>query len=488
MSSMLARFVRVRVPLLVWALAAAACAAEPPLDGEVGPEAALLGEHGDALSTRVRLMAANLTSGTNQSYDPGHGQRILQGVEPDIVLLQEFNYGNNSTSAIRGFVDATFGTGFSYYRETGAQIPNGIVSRWPIVASGEWDDASVGNRDFAWARIDIPGPADLWAVSVHFLTSGSGARNTEAQQLVSFIQAHVDPDDYLVIGGDFNTGGRDEACVTTLSSVVVKPGSYPADKNGNDKTNASRSKPYDWVLVDSDLEPLETAVVLGGSSFANGLVVDTRVYSPLSEISPALSSDSGAPSMQHMGVVRDFVIPDGSGGSVSSSSSGGSGGSGGAGGGTANVIINEVLANEPGSDPDGEFVEIINVGTATASIGGWKLADSTGTRHTFPAGASLAPSTAVVVYGHASAVPAGVIGAVGASTGALGLNNGSDTVTLRNAAGAAVSSVSYTSALSNQDGVSMNRSIDLDGSTSFVLHTTFGGNSSPGTRADGTSF
>ncbi|WP_437951235.1 lamin tail domain-containing protein [Sorangium sp. So ce296] len=498
------------MPLLVWALAAAACAAEPPLDVELGPEAALLGEHGDALSTRVRLMAANLTSGTNQSYDPGHGQRIMQGVEPDIVLLQEFNYGNNSTSAIRGFVDATFGTGFSYYRESGAQIPNGIVSRWPIIASGEWDDASVGNRDFAWARIDIPGPADLWAVSVHLLTSGSGVRNTEAQQLVSFIQAHVDPDDYLVIGGDFNTGGRDEACVTTLSSVVVKPGSYPADKNGNDKTNASRSKPYDWVLVDSDLEPLETAVVLGGSSFANGLVVDTRVYSPLSEISPAGSSDSGAPNMQHMGVVRDFMIADGSSSSVSSSSvssssasgsggsgggsggaggSGGSGGSGGAGGGTANVIINEVLANEPGSDPDGEFVEIINVGTATASIGGWKLADSTGTRHTFPAGASLAPFTAVVVYGHVSAVPAGVIGAVGASTGALGLNNSSDTVTLRNAAGAAVSSVSYTSALSDQDGVSMNRSIDLNGSTSFVLHSALGQrSSSPGTRADGTSF
>ncbi|WP_437722195.1 lamin tail domain-containing protein [Sorangium sp. So ce861] len=510
---MLARFVWIRLPLLVSALAAAACAAEPPLDGEVGPEAALLGEHGDALSTRVRLMAANLTSGTNQSYDPGHGQRIMQGVKPDIVLLQEFNYGNNSTSAIRGFVDVTFGTGFSYFRESGAQIPNGIVSRWPIVESGKWDDSSVSNRDFAWARIDVPGSADLWAISVHFLTSSSGARNTEAQQLVSFIQAHVDEDDYLVIGGDFNTGSRSETCVTTLSSVVVTSGPHPVDKNGNDKTNAGRTKPYDWVLVDSDLEPLETAVVIGGSSFTNGLVVDTRVYSPLSEISPAIASDSGASSMQHMGVVRDFMIPDGSGGSVSSSSvssssasasgsggsgggggaggsggSGGSGGAGGSGGGTANVIINEVLANEPGSDPDGEFVEIINVGTATASIGGWKLADSTGTRHTFPAGASLAPSTAVVVYGHASAVPVGVIGAVGASTGALGLNNSTDTVTLRNATNAAVSSVTYTSALSDDDGVSMNRSTDLDGSTSFVLHTTFGGNSSPGTRADGTAF
>jgi len=37
-----------------------------------------------------------------------------------------------------------------------------------IVEAGEWDDPRVGNRDFAWARIDIPGPVDLWAVSVHF--------------------------------------------------------------------------------------------------------------------------------------------------------------------------------------------------------------------------------------------------------------------------------------------------------------------------------
>ncbi|WP_437308223.1 endonuclease/exonuclease/phosphatase family protein [Sorangium sp. So ce388] len=277
--------------------------------GEGGSDGAGGGGGETPSPVRVRLMAANLTSGTRQSYDPGHGQRIMQGLEPDIVLIQEFNYGDNRAAQIRAFVDETFGATFSYYREDGAQIPNGIVSRYPILESGEWDDSSVSNRDFAWARIDIPGPIDLWAVSVHLLTSGSGVRRTEAQQLVAAIQDTFPEGDYLVIGGDFNTDNRSEPCISTLSEVVVTSSPYPADRNGNTGTNASRGKPYDWVLVDDDLDPLETAVVIGGSTFANGLVADTRVYSPIDELSPALATDSGADSMQHMGVVRDFLLP-----------------------------------------------------------------------------------------------------------------------------------------------------------------------------------
>ncbi|WP_437653138.1 endonuclease/exonuclease/phosphatase family protein [Sorangium sp. So ce1182] len=277
--------------------------------GEGGAGGAGGGDGETPSTVRVRLMAANLTSGTRQSYDPGHGQRIMQGLGPDIVLIQEFNYGDNGAAEIRAFVDETFGGTFSYYREEGAQIPNGIVSRYPILESGEWDDSSVSNRDFAWARIDIPGPIDLWAVSVHLLTSGSGVRRTEAQQLVATIQDTFPEGDYLVIGGDFNTDNRSEPCISTLSQVVVTSGPYPADRSGNTGTNASRGKPYDWVLVDDDLDPLETAVVIGGSTFASGLVADTRVYSPIDELSPALATDSGATSMQHMGVVRDFLLP-----------------------------------------------------------------------------------------------------------------------------------------------------------------------------------
>jgi endonuclease/exonuclease/phosphatase family metal-dependent hydrolase len=261
------------------------------------------------LTQRVRLMAANISSGNYQSYDPGEGIRIFQGTRPDVVMIQEFNYGDNSASAIRSFVNTAFGTSFYYYREGGAQIPNGIISRWPIIASGEWDDTQVTNRDFAWARIDVPGTKDLWVVSVHLLTSSSSTRNTEATNLVNLIKANIPVGDYLVIGGDFNTSSRTEACLTTFSQVVTTSGPYPADRNGNTNTNASRASPYDHVLVDSDLRPYQVATVIGASSFSAGLVADTRVYSPISEISPALSSDSGATNMQHMAVIKDFVIP-----------------------------------------------------------------------------------------------------------------------------------------------------------------------------------
>lgn len=272
-----------------------------------------LGEDASPLSVgkqaTLRLMAANISSGNYQSYDPGEGGRIFQGLKPDVVMIQEFNYKTNSASEIRAFVDGAFGAGFQYYRETGAQIPNGIISRWPIVEAGEWKDSSVGNRDFAWARIDIPGPKDLWAVSVHFLTRSSSARNTEASQLVGYIRGKVPAGDYLALGGDFNTDSRGEPAIGTLSSTFVTAITPPKDHNGNSNTNASRRKPYDWVLVDADLNPYQVETAVGSSIFPSGLVVDTRTYSPISEIAPARPSDSGAVNMQHMAIVRDFLIP-----------------------------------------------------------------------------------------------------------------------------------------------------------------------------------
>ncbi|WP_338871853.1 endonuclease/exonuclease/phosphatase family protein [Myxococcus stipitatus] len=261
-------------------------------------------------STNIRIMASNLTSGNGQDYDPGHGIRLMQGVNPDVVLIQEFNYKNNSTADIREMVQTTFGPEFSYYRETGAQIPNGIISRWPIIESGEWTDVEVSNRDFAWARIDIPGPKDLWVVSVHLLTRSASVRNTEARNLVNYIKGKVPASDYLAIGGDLNTDSFSESCFGTFSELVVTSSPYPADHNGKTGTNSARAKPYDHVLVDADLNQYRTATVIGSSRFPAGLVLDSRVYQPLSEIAPVQSGDSAASNMQHMGVVKDFVVPN----------------------------------------------------------------------------------------------------------------------------------------------------------------------------------
>jgi len=259
-------------------------------------------------STRIRIMAANLTSGNRQSYDPGHGIRIFKGLKPDIVLIQEFNYKDNTQADIQAFVSETFGSGFHSYREPGADIPNGVISRWPILQSGKWEDPESPNREFAFAKIDIPGSKDLWAVSTHLLIRSVLTRNIEAIELLNRLRADIPQGDYLVVGGDFNTSSPREAALITLDTVVDLT-HQPTDHHGRTGTNASRRKPYDWVLPDDDLAPWHVAVQIGDRSFPSGLVFDSRVFEPLSLVTPVERQDSGAPQMQHMAIIKDFRVP-----------------------------------------------------------------------------------------------------------------------------------------------------------------------------------
>ncbi len=273
----------------------------------------------------IRIMAANTTSGSLQSYPTdnlgpagglsGPGNRIFQGLDPDIVLVQEMNVGvgagKNTAATYRAWVDGNFGTTFAYRVETGKQLPNGIISRFPIMESGVWEDAQIDNREFIWAKIDIPGDKDLWVISVHFSSGGgSSTRQAQALALRAKILEIIPAADYLVLGGDLNTNGRGEQCISTLSAVLSTGAPYPVDQNGQDGTNASRAKPYDWVIPDADLNARSTPLTVGNRTFPSGLVYDSRVTTPYSfRPAPILAGDSGAPSMQHMAVMRAFLIP-----------------------------------------------------------------------------------------------------------------------------------------------------------------------------------
>ncbi len=263
---------------------------------------------GGAASGRVRVVAANLTSGNKQSYDDGHGIRILQGLDADVILMQEMNYGSNSPAAIGMLVDDVCSGACRYVRGPQEQIPNGVLSRLPMLECGSWVDPEVSNRNFVWARIDVPGSADLWAISVHLLSSSASKRALEATHLLNYITSAIPPSDMIVLGGDLNTNTRTETAITTLSSLFDAAGPYPADQDGNTMTNAPRNEPYDWVLADAELSVVEISVNIGLSVFPDGAVIDTRVYAPLAEIAPALLTDSDAPNMQHMAVVKDFQI------------------------------------------------------------------------------------------------------------------------------------------------------------------------------------
>jgi beta-lactamase superfamily II metal-dependent hydrolase/fibronectin type 3 domain-containing protein len=158
----------------------------------------------------------------------------------------------------------------------------------------------------------------------------------------------------------------------------------------------------------------------------------------------------------------------------------------------AKVILNEILANEPGSSTAEEFIELVNVGGQAIAIGGWTVSDATGVRHTFAAGTTLAAGKSLVVFGGAAGLPPGMSNGVAASTGTLSLNNAGDTVVVKNGAtkqATVVDSFTYSGSLAGVDGVSMNRNPDASTSGTFVLHTSLSLlSASPGTRANGGNF
>ena len=196
-------------------------------------------------------------------------------------MVQEFNAGSNSTGELRAFVDSAFGPEYTFTRALASgrsPTASSPAIRFSPAASGptpRWPTATSSGR-----RSTSPSPIDLYAISVHLLGSGAGARDLEAGELVQHIQGFP-AGAYVVLGGDFNTSTRIEPCVQTLSSVLITAGPFPVDQANLDTTNTNRNKPYDWVLVNGPLASHEQSVAIGGNMFAHGLVVDTRVYSPI---------------------------------------------------------------------------------------------------------------------------------------------------------------------------------------------------------------
>ena len=255
----------------------------------------------------LRIMSANL-NGNVQSYQP-FALRIFQGLKPDVVAIQEFNYSNNTAADFQSMIDSAFGTNFSYFRESGNySIPNGIISRYPITSAGSWDDPDVPDRGFAWAQISLPGSNPLYVVSVHLNGSGGSAvRNTEATNLKALIQNNFS-NSWVIVAGDFNTDTRTETCISTFTTFLSdKPIPSDAEVNGDQDTNEPRSKPYDYVLPSFSFTNFLTSSVFPSHSFSNGLVFDSRVYNPLSDVSPVQTFDST--NAQHMAVIKDFLIP-----------------------------------------------------------------------------------------------------------------------------------------------------------------------------------
>ena len=276
--------------------------------------------HSDT-KVHLRIMAANISSGNYQAYSPGHGVRIFKAAAPDIVLIQEFNWNDtdDSDAMAQKLVTTAFGPDFYYSRGDGS-IPNGIISRYPILSSGSWDSNIINNRKWDWAVVDLPGPKELLLISVHLSTDKHGK---EMPVLINNIKAKIEEDAklgnqyFVMIGGDFNTKNR-TVTQDNMSDIFTTTGPYPVDQNGNDNTNIHRNSPYDYLLCSPDWcqyeVPVEIGVHTGSNAYKNGHIFDTRVYykykvgsgTELDYVPPAEQGDSSATNMQHMAVIRDF--------------------------------------------------------------------------------------------------------------------------------------------------------------------------------------
>jgi hypothetical protein len=170
------------------------------------------------------------------------------------------------------------------------------------------------------------------------------------------------------------------------------------------------------------------------------------------------------------------------------------------------LIINEYLADPPdgaAGDANGdgmrdsaedEFIELVNSGGFPLDIGLFTISDATQIRFTIPAGKTIPPGEAAIIFG--GGAPTGAFGncaangLVFAAGGAgLSLNNGGDTITIKDSAAVVLATLTYGSAEGNANQ-SITRSPDITGA--FVPHSTATGSNgalfSPGARINGVAF
>ena len=413
---------------------------------------------------------------TNEALQLENVRDVIKGTDFDIWALEEVvsaSQWNSLKAQLQGYAgvlsnDSIVAQGSSYYssgeQKVGILYKTGVASVQSAKVILTNQDFNFGGRPPLEVKLTVSvngSTVSLVLIVFHAKATSDAASYTKRKLSAEALKAYLDstyPTERVIVAGDYNddldvsiAGGQ----ASPYKSLVDDTADYmfptKAFTDAGLGTTTSSSTAIDHQMITSELVPL---YVPGSAQ-----VYKVNAYVP----QYSSTTSDHYPTLTRYALATATVPPK--------------------------LILNEICANEPGSATAGEFVEIVNVGGGTADLSGFGVYDATGLRHLFPGGSALAPGKSIAVFGGAAGVPAGLSNAVAASTGALNLANGGDTVTLKDGAGAVVDSFTYALSLASVDGVSMNRSPDATAAGVFALHTAIAAApASPGKRASGSDF
>lgn len=468
------------IPFLVAAVACAACVA--PVEDDDSLESASFGYTVPAKGTATTLDVAcwNIEWFGDTTYGPTDNtlQRtnvtdVIRGADMDLWGLEEvvsatqFNTMKSALTGYAGFLsnDSQVTSGSSYYTSTEQKLGflyktsvATVQSAKIILTASDYEFAGRPPLEVKLA-VTLNGLTEnVVVIVVHMKASSDSASYQRRLNASTALKSYLDstyPTQKVFVLGDLN-----DDLDQSISGGTSPYANFVGD--------TARYQFATKLLSDASV----STTVGGGATIDHQLLTNEMASALIAGSTQVYRVDSYIPSYSstttdHFPILSRYTWA----------------------GPPAQIIINEICANEPGSDTGGEFIEIVNIGGSPAPLDGWTLSDATSVRHSFAAGTTLAPGKALVVFGTAGAIPAGLSNALASSTANLGLANAGDSVYLKDASGTVKDSLNFSSSLGAVDGVSMNRSPDATANGTFVLHTTLSANPrSAGTRATGAAF
>ncbi|MDQ3262865.1 MAG: putative Ig domain-containing protein [Myxococcota bacterium] len=443
-----------------------------------------------AASWNIEWFGSTGLGPTDEALQLQNASRVISESDIDawglveIVSTSQFQALLGNLTGYAGFLanDVSVTNGSSYYSAAEQKL-GFIYDTSKVQVNGASLILTANDSDFAGRpplRVDTTVTVDGHSVDITFImlhlkafadATSRAKREVAAGHLKTYLDTNLSTQEVIVMG-DWNDD-VDESIVWDSATS-----SYMATPFANFVGDATDYRYLTGVLSSSGGTSTVGYNDMIDHHLATNELVALHVPSSL-VIRPDLwatpITNYGATTSDHFPVLSRFDLT-------------GSGG----GGGNAELILNEVLFDEPGTNFAAEFVEIRNVGTTQANLAGWSLADVYGsggalggaTRHVFTG--TLAPGATVVVYGGAAGMSGAPTNSVAASSGQLSLHP-LDEIRLVSPSGVIEDSLYFSTTFG--DGISANRSTDGDGGAGWVAHTSLNAQlSSPGTRVDGSAW